>query len=349
MEDHYQLIFTGEVSGATSIEATQECLTSRFNLSGPVIDRLFSGGEVIVKNGVDYQTASKLKRAFEKAGALCRIQSNRPPRNITDLPATPQVARQVMAKTADPDVSAQELQKVIAADQQLAAKILRVANSSFYGGYRSVANLSDAIVLLGFKTIKNLVIASAVRSLCGHSGFVENLLWQHSVGCAIASQVIARKVKFPQLEEAFLAGLMHDIGKVVFQMQAPDEMFQVTQEHYNDPEYPLERVELERFGASHAEIGRQVAAKWHFPETIEQAIACHHNPGHSAHPQSLPDIANLADAICHKLEIGPVRNSSMDLAELASAKQLNLGSEILDTLMAQIGDTYETEKESFMM
>lgn len=349
MDNHYKLIFTGEVDGATSIAAVQESLASRFNLSAAVIRRLFSGGEVILKNGVDYGTAAKLKRAFEKAGALCRIQSTRPPKNITDLPATPHVARQVMAKTADPDVSAQDLKKVISADQQLAAKILRVANSSFYGGYRSVANLSDAIVLLGFKTIKNLVIASAVKSLCGSSGFVENLLWQHSVGSAIGSQIISRKIKFAQAEEAFLAGLMHDIGKVVFQMQAPDAMLEVTQQHYNDPEFDLARVEQERFGTGHADIGRQVVAKWHFPEAIEEAIACHHNPESAGHSQVLPHIVQLADALCHKLEIGPVRNRSLDLADVAGTSALKTTPEELEALTEQIGETYEAEKESLLL
>jgi len=349
VDDHYKLIFTGAVAPNTSTALVGDDLAARFNLTRVMIDRLFSGGDVVLKNGVDYATASKLKRAFENAGAICRIESNRAPKNITDLPATPQVAKQVMAKVADPETRVEDLQKVLAADQQLTAKILRIANSSFYGGHRSVSNLSDAIVRLGFKTIKNLVIASAVKSLSGKSGFVQDLLWQHSIGCAIAAQTIARKVNYRQLEEAFLVGLMHDIGKVVFHLQAPDVMLAVTQQLYNEPHWDRDEIERERFGVGHAEVGRQVAEKWHFPETIEEAIAWHHQPRHASREPVLAQITQLADAICHKLEIGPIRKPDLDLAGLASAGDLQLGAQDLDELAARIGTTYETEKSAFLL
>ncbi len=347
MEASYQLIFSGEISPVTTLEAVKQRLQAHYNLSPPVIRRLFSGGEVVIKNNIDYQTASKLMRAFEKAGAICRIRSNRPPRNITDLPATPHVARKVMQAVADPNASARSLQQVIAADQQLTAKILRIANSSFYGGFRSISNLSEAIVRLGFKNIKNIAVSSAVRSLCGGGGFTETLLWEHSIGCAIASQLVARSVRFPQLEEAFLVGLMHDIGKVVFQIQEPEEMKEVIQEVYNDPQYPAIEVERQRFQADHAEIGRQVARKWHFPEAIEEAIAFHHEP-QRAEPPSLVHIVHFADGICHKLEIGPIRHPQLDLLGLPSAPHLDMDEATVEKLVDDISNTYETEKGAFM-
>ena len=130
---------------------------------------------------------------------------------------------------------------------------------------------------------------------------------------------LGRIVKFKKLEEVFLAGLMHDIGKVVLSQKAPDEMLQIIQEVYNNPGTDFAEIEMEHFGFTHAEVGRFVVKKWNFAEEIEEAIGNHHHPEQATVSPLLTHITCLANAICNKLEIGPVRTPDFNLMSLRAS------------------------------
>jgi HD-like signal output (HDOD) protein len=143
-----------------------------------------------------------------------------------DLPAMPQVASKVLELSSDPNTSAQQLQQIIADDQAMTARILKIANSAMYSCSRKVKTLTEAIVMLGFNSIRSLVVTSAARNLYNTrnstTGLKERLLWEHSIGVAFACRLLVQD-RMPALaEEAFLAGLMHDIGKLVLNLQVPD-------------------------------------------------------------------------------------------------------------------------------
>ena len=140
--------------------------------------------------------------------------------NLGDLPPLPQVAAQVLRLATDPDSTTDELQRVIATDQALTAQILKIANSAMFGMVREVRTLTQAIMTLGFSTIKSVVIASSAKNLYsrGGTGLQERLLWEHALVAALSARAYARGFRSPRMEEAFLGGLMHDIGKSVFRM-----------------------------------------------------------------------------------------------------------------------------------
>lgn len=260
-----------------------------------------------------------------------------------DLPTMPHVANLVMEKLSDANTTAKDLHEIITKDQALAARVLKIANSPFYGGARKATRLTDAINLMGFDSIRSIVMASALNDFFKTFGLAEKLLWEHSIGCASIAKRIARLVRFPKLEEAFLAGLLHDIGKIVLNLKLPDQMLSIVQEVYNEAGITFSEVEQSTFGFTHAQIGQLIARKWNFASEIEEVIGFHHHPEQAKIIPVLSNIVNLANACCHKLEIGPTRNTDLNLMELTSAKVLKLHKDALDQLLLEVSDTISSE------
>ncbi|MBC7360011.1 MAG: HDOD domain-containing protein [Desulfacinum sp.] len=260
-----------------------------------------------------------------------------------DLPAMPHVASQVIKKISDPDAGAEDIQKLIAQDPSLAARVLKLANSSFYARSRSIATLRDAVVIIGMKTVRSLVVASVTRDLFDPFGLTEKLLWEHSVGCALGARTIATRLRYSRVDESFLAGLLHDVGKMILFTRFPDQMRLIIQEVYNDPSLSFAKLERETFGFDHAQVGRLLARKWQFPEEIDEAIGCHHNPARAKILPALSVIVHLAKAFCHKLELGPTKKPELDMTGVPSAKALKLTEEKLTALQKEIRQTFQAE------
>lgn len=261
-----------------------------------------------------------------------------------DLPSLPAIANQVMQKVSDPNTTSKDLQDIISLDQALAARVLKIANSAFFGCSRRINRLTDAINIMGFNSIKSLVMTSVLGDLFKSFGLTEKLLWEHSIGCATACRKISRALRFPGIEEAFLAGLMHDIGKVVLNLRQPERMFEIFQEVYNQPgQHTFHTLEMREFGFDHAQVGRLMARKWNFAEEIEEAIGCHHDLGRAHIMPILAHIVSLGNGICHRLEIGPTRDPDLDPAELESAVRLRLDRDAIGELVESVAETWKEQ------
>lgn len=264
-----------------------------------------------------------------------------------DLPTLPPIANLVLEKMSDPDVTAKQLHDIISKDQSLAARILKIANSTFYGCSRNITRVSDAVVIIGFKTIKSLLLTSVLKDLLKNFGLIEKLLWDHSLGCAFGSKILAQYIKFTKIEEAFLSGLMHDIGKVVLNIKLPDKMPGIIKDIYNSSEKTFVLLEQEVLGFNHAQVGQLVAQKWNFAEEIDEAIGTHHNPQLATLLPTLSYIVNLANAFCHKLEIGPTRRPHLDLMTLDSVKFLRLDETTVNRLLDDTHNTFQSQQSTF--
>ncbi len=201
---------------------------------------------------------------------------------IEELPTLPQVASKVMKLIDDPNSSATDLQRVMSRDAALAGKMLKLVNSAFYGLPHKVSNLNQAIVLLGFNTIKSLALSVSVFGVFGKAKpggkFDRERFWRHSVGSACIYRVLARKVQGVDPETAFVAGLLHDIGKLVLDQYAPEELAAILAEA---EKRQCAFVDAERalFGADHSIIGGQLADRWGFPDVLASWIKQHHTAG----------------------------------------------------------------------
>lgn len=233
------------------------------------------------------------------ADAVARIQA---------LPALPSVLSRIVAATADPDASALDLSRHVAADQSLTATLLRVVNSAYYGHYRQVDSITTAIVMLGFHEVRNLTLATtALRSFPkGHPEFDRTQLWRHSLAVAMAAERFATAENLAR-DGCFVAGLLHDIGKVVLDVLYPDSFREAVLRALGRGGFVRE-CEAEIFGIDHAGVGGILAERWDLPPTIVEAIRCHHHPEWGTLDVRLAGLVNAADFVAYAAGLGETSN-----------------------------------------
>jgi HD-like signal output (HDOD) protein len=268
-----------------------------------------------------------------------------------DLPAMPQVAAKVLELSSDPDTSASQLQQVISDDQAMAARILKIANSAMYSCSRRIKTLTDAIVMLGFNSIRSLVVTSAARNLynirAAGSGLKERLMWEHSIGCAFACRLLIQP-RLPGLaEEAFLAGLMHDIGKLVLTMRLPEQFDVVVQTVYNE-DRSFVQTEREHLGFDHAQVGSLLVNKWKFSPELEYVILHHHDPEALSPDQPLLLYLDLANRLCHQLGIGFQEDGDLEIVDSAANQILGHPPDVFTEVAQTLQETLENEMEIFI-
>ncbi|MFN2370531.1 MAG: HDOD domain-containing protein [Candidatus Krumholzibacteriia bacterium] len=268
-----------------------------------------------------------------------------------DLPAMPQVAAKVLELSADPNTSARQLQQVIADDQAMTARILKIANSAMYSCSRKVKTLTEAIVMLGFNSIRSLVVTSAARNLyntkSSQTGLKERLLWEHSIGAAFACRLLVEP-RLPGLtEEAFLAGLLHDIGKLVLNQRVPLEFDQIVQVVYNENR-EFSSTEREILGFDHAHVGAMLVNKWKFSPALEHVIRNHHNPEALCAQDPLLLYLDLGNRLCHRLGIGFIDDPGQDLEECAANRILALPPSAFAEAARRLQETLADEMEIFI-
>ncbi|MCR4289632.1 MAG: HDOD domain-containing protein [Candidatus Scalindua sp.] len=226
---------------------------------------------------------------------------------IKSIPTLPTVALRVIEITADQKSSANDLMGIISPDVSLTTKILKIANSPFYGLTREISSLQHAVTILGFKEIRNLVISSVAfesfKNLKQDGKFDINKFWRHSFYCALAAKNIAVDLKI-ESSELFVAGLVHDIGKLAMYVTFPSE-FMMQLEIMNPLKIKYTSFEAEKdvFGMTHDEVGMQLLKKWMFPENLLTAVGYHHRPQEADRKSLFPIIVHTADILTHVYEM----------------------------------------------
>ena len=227
-------------------------------------------------------------------------------KNAGDLKVLPFVARKVLDTVGDERSSINDLSDVIEKDQTITARVLKISNSALYGLRYEVTSVHHALLLLGFKTIRSLVLSVSTKSLYKQFGMKEKIIWDHSVGAAIAAKLLSEGLGSEVEEIAFIGGLMHDIGKVVLNNETPEVFAEVMMKIYNEGANSIE-AEEEMYHYNHSEIGARVSEKWGFPARLIKVIANHHlnNRGlediqESADAKAIACV-NLADNVCRVL------------------------------------------------
>lgn len=223
------------------------------------------------------------------------------------IPALPAVMVRVIQLTRDHDTSAKELTRVINQDPALTGNILKLCNSAFYGLPRVVASLSQAIMYLGFYTVRNLVLTCSMRNVFEVNqkiyGYEENGLWRHSVVCAIVSELICEKLRPDMRDAGFTAALLHDIGQLIISISIKDTSDSIlelmTENNLSDWQ-----AEQEVIGISHDVLGGIVADNWNYPDELIHAIRYHHKPYESKSLEFLTSVVHLSDSISLQLGYG---------------------------------------------
>ena len=227
--------------------------------------------------------------------------------SIIGLPTLPTVITQMIGLIDNPKTSARDVARLIATDQALTAKILKLANSAFYGFPRKISTVNHAIVVLGFETVKSLGLSVSVLERFASGGkdtsFDRQKFWEHSIACGVAARLLAGKLRYRVQGEAFAAGILHDIGKLILSQYFPDEFAEIMR-LVREQDIYIGKAEEAVLGVTHAEIGHWLAEKWNLPGQLDDTIAFHHAPGRLERGAELPSLIHLADFLCRREKIG---------------------------------------------
>jgi len=228
-------------------------------------------------------------------------------KSLSRLPAFPATVHKVTSLINDPDSSLSELVDVIRLDQAITANILRMCNSAYFGLRRKVDNVHDAVMYLGRQHIERAVLAAGCSRFFKDTPGYESegkSLWEHAVGSALLSQILAKKILKCENSQLFTAALLHDIGKVILGEFVSEKYFEI-RSTMSARSCSFLEAEEEILGANHAVVGKVITASWDFPIIIQQAIAFHHRPDLCPETESpMPWLIHLADQGCLMMGIG---------------------------------------------
>ncbi len=260
-------------------------------------------------------------------------------KKIIDLPTLPVVANNIILITQSPKSSALEVGRAISQDQALVSRILRIANSTFYGFPRKITTITHAIVILGFANIRNLVVTSSILDILPSKRmdgyFDREGFWKHSLACGVTSKLIAKRLGIKNVEEVFIWGLLHDFGKLVLDTHFNEDFAQVFR-LVKEKEILIREAEEELLGFDHAMVGGRVADKWNLPPALIKVIRFHHNPPQANESMRMAAIVHVADVLCRAVGIGNGGDSKMPCINKDSWKLLGFNKQILKRLFSQM-------------
>ena len=232
-------------------------------------------------------------------------------REISHIATLPEVTLKIVELVEDPSSTAQDLHNVIANDPALSSRILKVVNSSFYGLPGQIGSINRAIVMLGLNAVKNIAIAASLAKLfrggdLSH-GFSARAVWEHAVACGAVTKLVADTAKVGMADEAFLAGLMHNIGLMVEMQFDRNKLIEVVQSlgvsADGVPSRDMREVERALFGADHQDFGKGLCERWKFPNNFSLVTGYHHNPLEApADARRLPAMVYIANRLVGSIE-----------------------------------------------
>lgn len=254
-----------------------------------------------------------------------RIAPNKDWREIVawvgDLPPMPQVAAQAIALVEQPETTAQELNDLLLKDAALAARVLKIANSAMFSRQREITTVTQAVMVIGFKALKGIIVAATLRQMNRGTSKYEKIVWEHSLGVAVAATLLCRHFKKSYHEEIFLLGLLHSLGQVVLLSQESiSAEYQVLLKGLSTTGLTYAEAEQAHFGFAHPLIGALVAKKWNFSaETCQVILHCQDDDLDGSAANSLEEktlVVAVADMIAHMAQIGSPENYPINESRL---------------------------------
>ncbi|NOZ06599.1 MAG: HDOD domain-containing protein [Chloroflexi bacterium] len=229
---------------------------------------------------------------------------------VQDLPPLPQAAMKILQLIQEPDSTMIQLAEVLTLDEALMSRVLTWANSPYYVGYSPVSTIEQAMMRLGLNTLRQLVLAATTTNFLGRpvSGYamMRGDLWRHSIAVAAGARTVMAREHKDQRDQAYVAGLLHDVGKLVCDAFANQPGFwpPLEQEESGQDVEAFDKTESRLLGIDHAHLGAEVARKWNLPDTLCDAIAWHHDPSRATDGALLAAAVHVADAAALMAGIG---------------------------------------------
>lgn len=272
--------------------------------------------------------------------------------SLRKLDSLPSVALKVIELVGSEAGNRGDIARIIQSDVGLASQVIKVANSAWLGYTGKVSSLDRAMALLGLEMIRNIALSVLVtdvfrnEKLAGGKLRVEEL-WYHSMACAVVAERFARRAHYPRPAEAFVAGLLHDLGKIVL-LKWDGHLYPELSSHAQKKRLPLYKIERAALGIDHAEVGGLLLEDWCFPETLQQAVSQHHSiSGSTASQSDLARLIGLADAFCQIKRFGFSGHSAPDITIDQIKKELVLSNDDVQTIAVEVIRRFDEVSELF--
>ena len=260
---------------------------------------------------------------------------------IGEVSSLPAVALRIIELANDPRTGAEDLLEVVRSDPALAMRLMRTVNSSYYAMDDKVADLKQAITLLGFNEVRNLALTAYVaqkfKDTTGHGQYSRRGLWNHMVGTGMVARLLAKTCGSAPPQEAYLAGLLHDVGLILIDQYLHDPFCRVI--NALTAETPAREIEKRILGFNHAALGEFVATRWNLPEHVTAAIGGHHTP-QTCDPQyrGIVYTVALADFFCHLKNLTSLGVRYAHVPPMALFNELGLHKQQVWLILEQLED-----------
>jgi putative nucleotidyltransferase with HDIG domain len=261
--------------------------------------------------------------------------------NINALPTVPGVLKRLSGVIEKPRVTIVEISAFISSDPVLTTKVLKMVNSAIYGFPGRIASVSHATMLLGLNVIKGLLLGVSVFDLMQKT---MSGLYEHSLACAIASRVIAQKKGLKEPEEVSVAGLLHDIGKVILVLQFPKE-YEAAMSEATTKKLSIYDAEKNQFNATHADVGGWLAEKWRFPRNLIEVIEFHHRPTLAKNAPMEAAIIHFADLLVRARGLGFAGDNFVPEVNTTAFDILKLSPEDIKDVLKQLEDNVGSSED----
>jgi len=243
----------------------------------------------------------------------------------------------------DPDVSFGDFSDIISADPSLAVRLLRIANSPFYGLDAKVETITHALSIVGIDQVTELALATVmVHQFKGIAKDLVNMqsFWMHSIGCGLAARIIAKNMDERHGEPYYIAGMLHDIGSLVIYKEVPEKAREILTRCQTEG-LALSTVEEEVLGFTHAQVGAVIFSKWGLPRSLIEAVQFHHNPSKSEEHPLYPAIVHLADIIAYEMNLGTGGEPGIPQLDPGAVQRVGLNRAFLTDIQDYVRDQVE--------
>lgn len=249
---------------------------------------------------------SELNVVKDQEDAVPGVISSRWIGEVSGLASPPDVYIKVFDLMESPTAAAEDMGLIISQDPSLTVRLLKIVNSPMYSFSSKIDTVSRAVAVVGLRELYSLVVAvSAVKSFSAIPNDVVNMdtFWRHSIYCGILARLLAKRCHVLHTERLFIAGLLHDIGSLVIYNRAPDIAKRILEIAEGDEEKVF-NAELQELGFSHAELGGELLKEWTLPESLQEAVAFHHQPGRAKGGKLEAAIVHIANVLANQSELG---------------------------------------------
>jgi HD-like signal output (HDOD) protein len=272
---------------------------------------------------------------------------------LTGIASLPEVTARIVEVVEDPRATAKQVHGVVQSDPALAARMLKIVNSAFYGLPAQVSSLERAILMLGFSAVKNLSLAASLSRMLKpgriSTQFTTRDLWRHSIAVGICAKMLANAARCEQPDEAFVAGLVHDMGLIVEHELFPGQLERVVQS-CSEPSRNFCDAERALLKADHQAFGGALAGKWKFPPGLRNAISYHHDPA-SLKPeyQKIAAVVYLADTVCCRARYGFWLSAQNQVPADWMLELVGADAQTLERIEGELPERVDEAEQAFAM